>query len=103
MDPITGAGDPLTNPRPGHADYAGALKYRQRDLRNVLERASARETAMRVCLGAICAQFLAALGIRTRSYVTQIGDVEAPDLESGTKPRSSAATCAARIRRRARA
>ncbi len=64
MDPITGAGKPLTNPRPGHADYAGALKYRQRDLRNVLERASARETAMRVCLGAICAQFLEALGIR---------------------------------------
>jgi chorismate synthase len=81
MDPITGAGDPLTNPRPGHADYAGALKYRQRDLRNVLERASARETAMRVCLGAICAQFLAALGIRTRSYVHRIGGVEAPELE----------------------
>lgn len=81
MDPITGAGEPLTNPRPGHADYAGALKYRQRDLRNVLERASARETAMRVCLGAICAQFLEALGIRTRSYVAQIGAVEAPDLD----------------------
>jgi chorismate synthase len=81
MDPITGAGDPLTNPRPGHADYAGAMKYRQRDLRNVLERASARETAMRVCLGAICAQFLAALGIGTRSYVAQIGSVEAPDLD----------------------
>jgi chorismate synthase len=81
MDPISGAGEPLTNPRPGHADYAGALKYRQRDLRNVLERASARETAMRVCLGAICAQFLAVLGIRTRSYVASIGSVEAPDLE----------------------
>ncbi len=81
MDPITGAGDPLTNPRPGHADYAGALKYRQRDLRNVLERASARETAMRVCLGAICAQFLGALGIRTRSYVARIGPVEAPVLD----------------------
>jgi chorismate synthase len=81
MDPISGAGEPLTNPRPGHADYAGALKYRQRDLRNVLERASARETAMRVCLGAICAQFLAALGITTRSYVTRIGEVEAPELE----------------------
>jgi chorismate synthase len=79
MDPLTGAGDPLTNPRPGHADYAGALKYRQRDLRNVLERASARETAMRVCLGAICAQLLAALEIRTRSYVMQIGDVLARD------------------------
>ena len=81
MDPLTGAGDPLTNPRPGHADYAGALKYRQRDLRNVLERASARETAMRVCLGAICAQFHEALGVRTRSYVAQIGDVEAPELD----------------------
>jgi chorismate synthase len=81
MDPMTGAGEPLTNPRPGHADYAGALKYRQRDLRNVLERASARETAMRVCLGAICAQFLAALGITTRSYVTRIGAVEAPELD----------------------
>jgi chorismate synthase len=81
MDPLTGAGDPLTNPRPGHADYAGALKYRQRDLRNVLERASARETAMRVCLGAICAQFLAALGITTRSYVSRIGDVQAPELD----------------------
>jgi len=82
MDPLDGRGEPLTNPRPGHADYAGALKYRQRDLRNVLERASARETAMRVCLGAICAQFLAALGIQTRSYVTQIGNVEAPELDA---------------------
>jgi chorismate synthase len=81
MDPISGAGDPLTKPRPGHADYAGALKYRQRDLRNVLERASARETAMRVCLGAICAQFLGALGIVTRSYVGRIGNVAAPALE----------------------
>ncbi|MGA8533607.1 MAG: chorismate synthase [Candidatus Tumulicola sp.] len=81
MDPIAGAGDPLTNPRPGHADFAGALKYRQRDLRNVLERASARETAMRVCLAAICAQFLHALGITTRSYVQRIGGVESPEFD----------------------
>jgi chorismate synthase len=81
MDPLTGSGEPLTNPRPGHADFAGALKYRQRDLRNVLERASARETAMRVCLGAICAQLLAALGIVTRSCVARIGNVEARDIE----------------------
>ncbi len=81
MDPITGHGKPLTNPRPGHADYAGALKFRHRDLRNVLERASARETSMRVGLGAICAQFLAALGITTRSYVHRIGSVEAPELD----------------------
>jgi chorismate synthase len=65
MDPLTGA---------------GAMKYRQRDLRNVLERASARETAMRVALGAICAQFLEALGIRTTAHVSQIGDVIAPEL-----------------------
>ncbi|HEY1882624.1 MAG TPA: chorismate synthase [Candidatus Cybelea sp.] len=81
MDPLTGGGDPLSNPRPGHADYAGALKYRQHDLRNVLERASARETAMRVCLGAICAQFLEALGIVTRSCVARIGSVAAGDLD----------------------
>ncbi len=81
MDPLTGSGKPLTNPRPGHADYAGALKYRHRDLRNVLERASARETTMRVALGAICAQFLAALRITTRSYVHRIGDVAAPELD----------------------
>jgi chorismate synthase len=81
MDPLTGSGKPLTNPRPGHADYAGALKYRHRDLRNVLERASARETTMRVALGAICAQFLSALGIRTRSYVHRIGDVAASELD----------------------
>ncbi len=76
MDPISGSGAPLTNPRPGHADFAGALKYRQRDLRNVLERASARETAMRVALAAICGQLLETLGISTRSCVSRIGEVE---------------------------
>lgn len=85
MDPLTGHGKPLTNPRPGHADYAGALKYRHRDLRNVLERASARETALRVGIGAICAQFLEALGITTRSYVHRIGSVEAPELDEFTQ------------------
>ena len=87
MDPISGVGKPLTNPRPGHADYAGALKYRHRDLRNVLERASARETAMRVALGAICAQFLEALNIRTYSYVHRIGPVQAPEIDA-IDPRS---------------
>ncbi len=79
MDPLTGTGPPLTAPRPGHADYAGAIKYRHADLRNVLERASARETAMRVALGAICAQLLKILGIETLSYVGSIGDVKAPE------------------------
>jgi len=90
MDPRTGAGKELTNPRPGHTDYAGALKYRQRDLRNVLERASARETAMRVALGAICAQFLEALGMRTFAYVSQIGDVVASEPETIDEQRVAA-------------
>jgi chorismate synthase len=90
MDPLTGGGKPLTNPRPGHTDYAGAMKYRQRDLRNVLERASARETAMRVALGAICAQFLEALGIRTTAHVSQIGSVIAAEIAEVDAERTNA-------------
>ncbi|HZV80180.1 MAG TPA: chorismate synthase [Candidatus Binatus sp.] len=88
MDPLTGEGPPITRPRPGHADYAGALKYRHRDLRNVLERASARETAMRVALGALSRQYLAVFGVTVLGFVQQIGDVSAstqaeePDKES---------------------
>jgi len=81
MDPITGSGDPITRPRPGHADFAGALKYRHRDLRNVLERASARETAMRVALGELARQYLAVFGVTVRSHVVQIGDVTARTLD----------------------
>ena len=81
IDPLTGGGKPLTNPRPGHADYAGAMKYRERDLRNILERASARETAMRVAIGAICAQFLEQIGIHTTSHTSRIGPIAAPPLE----------------------
>ncbi|HTV74139.1 MAG TPA: chorismate synthase [Candidatus Acidoferrales bacterium] len=90
MDPLTGGGKPLTNPRPGHTDYAGAMKFRHRDLRNVLERASARETALRVAIGAICAQFLEALGIRTSAYVSQIGTVVARDLAESESDRIEA-------------
>lgn len=68
---------PLTVPRPGHADLTGAVKYGYRELRLALERASARETAVRVAMGAICQQLLAQFGIRIGSYVTSIGDVEA--------------------------
>ena len=66
---------PVTVPRPGHADLAGALKYGHRDLRDVIERASARETAIRVALGAIAKQFLGAFGIAIASHVVQIHDV----------------------------
>ena len=64
---------PVTRPRPGHADLSGALKYGHRDLRNVLERSSARETAARVAVGAITKKFLLEFGIEIISYVTEIG------------------------------
>ncbi|MEN8240603.1 MAG: chorismate synthase [Chloroflexota bacterium] len=68
--------DPMTSPRPGHADLTGAVKYGYRDLRPSLERASARETAMRVAAGAICKHFLAQFGIIVGGYVRSIGQIE---------------------------
>ncbi len=65
----------LTFPRPGHADLSGAIKYDFVDIRNVLERASARETAARVAVGAICKKFLKEFGINFYSRVIQIGGV----------------------------
>jgi chorismate synthase len=76
----TGSDRPLvTRPRPGHADLAGAIKYEQDDIRNVLERASARETAARVAVGAIARQFLARLGTLIGSHVVSIGDIAIAD------------------------
>jgi chorismate synthase len=69
-------------PRPGHADLAGTQKYGFTDVRNVLERASARETAARVAGGALAKAYLAALGARVVSHVTQIGSVRAPEAQS---------------------
>ena len=65
----------LTRPRPGHADLPGVLKYGFDDVRNVLERASARETAARVALGCFCKAFLAELGMHVVSHVVRIGSV----------------------------
>ncbi|AVK62788.1 chorismate synthase [Lactobacillus sp. CBA3606] len=65
----------VTRPRPGHADLVGGMKYGHRDLRNVLERSSARETAMRVAIGQICKQLLGQLGIELVGYVQQIGPI----------------------------
>ena len=65
-------------PRPGHADLVGTQKYNFTDVRNVLERASARETAARVAGGALARTFLSALGVEVRSHVVQIGTVHAP-------------------------
>lgn len=69
--------EPMTAPRPGHADLTGAVKYGFRDLRPALERASARETTMRVAVGAICKHFLAQFGIVVGGYVASIGDIHA--------------------------
>ena len=69
---------PVTNPRPGHADLAGVAKYERTDIRDVLERASARETAARVAAGAVARQLLAHAGIRLTSHVFAIGGVHLP-------------------------
>ena len=66
--------EPMTAPRPGHADLTGAVKYGYRDLRPALERASARETTMRVAVGAICKHFLSRFGIAVSAYVASIGE-----------------------------
>ena len=71
-----GMGRFVTSPRPGHADLAGATKYGIHDIRDILERSSARETAMRVALGAIAKKFLSGFGINVGSYVVQIGKVK---------------------------
>jgi len=67
----------VTRPRPGHADFAGAVKYDHTDIRNVLEKASARETAIRVAIGAVAKQLLAGFGIKVVSYTVEIGGVAA--------------------------
>ena len=78
MSPEPGATQtPLTQPRPGHADLVGMQKYGFSDARDVLERASARETAARVAAGAIAKQLLSHLGVEILSHVIQLGDVRA--------------------------
>jgi chorismate synthase len=71
-------------PRPGHADLAGALKFGHSDVRNVLERASARETAARVAAGTIAKGFLAAVGVSVHSHVIQIASVNSPERDDLT-------------------
>lgn len=95
----------VTRPRPGHADLVGAIKYGHRDIRNVLEKASARETAIRVAVGGLAKALLAEFGMRVLSYTVEIGgivarraedpvrsfelaeasDVRSPDPDAGTK------------------
>src|SRR5437763_9733799 len=67
--------EPVTRVRPGHADFTGAMKYGHTDIRNVIERASSRETAARVAVGGLCRQLLAVFGITVYSHVLSIADV----------------------------
>ncbi len=99
-----GRGAPLTRPRPGHADLVGMQKYGFDEARPVLERASARETAARVALGAVARAFLAELGIRTVSHTVAIGPVRVPEGRRCRCPTTSTAStpirCAASTPRR---
>ena len=79
VEPEAAAKRRLASPRPGHADLAGGLKYGRRDLRDILERASARESAARVAAGALCRQLLLAFSVRVRSGVLSIGEVAVPE------------------------
>jgi chorismate synthase len=90
--------EPMTAPRPGHADLTGAVKYGYKDLRPALERASARETTMRVAAGAVCKHFLAQFGIIVGGYVSSIGKVQAdfgdiPYAERFTRAEESDVRC----------
>jgi len=90
---------PMTRPRPGHADLTGGLKYDHRDLRNVLERASARETAARVAVGAVCKCLLREFGIQVLSHVVEMGGIRAKaegltPVEIVTRAEESAVRCA---------
>src|SRR6266516_3126181 len=90
-DAATGADRPaVTRPRPGHADLAGFVKYGHDDMRNVLERASARETAARVAIGAIARQLLRHVGTEIVSHVFTIGSASVADPLSITFERARA-------------
>jgi chorismate synthase len=97
--PMPAEPEKLTRPRPGHADLAGGLKHDRHDLRDVLERASARETASRTAVGAVCRKLLAAVGVDVFAHVVAIGPVEAPALdlppaELRARSRASDLSCA---------
>lgn len=107
VTPVTSPIPPVEIPRPGHADLAGGIKYQADDLRNVLERASARETAMRVALGAAARKFLEAFDIRIISHVVQIqqaqsrysfvnigkNDFDVPQTEIASRAEASSVRC----------
>ncbi len=85
-------------PRPGHADLVGVQKYKHSDVRNILERASARETAARVAGGAVCKAFLRALGVEVYSHVVQIASVRVPERAEALTPADFAEVDASPVR-----
>lgn len=92
----------VTRPRPGHADLAGGQKYQTRDLRDILERASARETAARVAAGAVAKQLISHFGVEVRSHVTKLGEVPASPLSADWEaialiPEDSPLNCADKL------
>lgn len=84
-------GQPMTRPRPGHADLTGALKFDHKDVRNVLERASARETTTRVALGALAKALLRTFDVSIGSYVVELGGIRVTDLQGTLAERSARA------------
>ena len=97
-EPFPTPPEALTRPRPGHADLSGGLKYDRHDLRDILERASARETAARVAVGAVCRKLCGALGVEIFAHVTSIGAVGAdvdglPLAELRQRARASDLSC----------
>ncbi len=98
--PLPAAPEALTRPRPGHADLAGGLKHDRHDLRDVLERASARETASRTAVGAVCRKFLQAIGIDVFAHVVAVGPAavdsgsEMTSADLRAKSRASELACA---------
>lgn len=98
-EPFDEPPEPLVRPRPGHADLAGGLKYNRHDLRDILERASARETAARVAVGAVARRLLAEAGVEVFAHVVSIGSVQAAsapseDSELRTRAAASELRCA---------
>ncbi|HEY4014012.1 MAG TPA: chorismate synthase [Polyangiaceae bacterium] len=96
--PMPATPEALTRPRPGHADLAGGLKHDRHDLRDILERASARETAARTAVGAVCRKLLGTMGVDVFAHVVAIGSVEAadhalPPEEMRTRSRASDLAC----------
>src|SRR5205085_4278068 len=77
--PVDEPVEAVTLVRPGHADFAGVIKYGHDDIRNVIERSSARETAARVAVGAVCQTFLKQFGVEIHSHVLSIGPVGTRD------------------------